>query len=201
MSVHFAASQSVDMAVSEQQVPIHHYLRQPQRVVQSLVDPTRTKYLGDNTFRLRMRPINFLFLSIQPTVDMQLWSDADGTVHLRSVGCKVEGVDYLNQRFKLTLNGRLAPKTSGGVTRLSGTANLAVQVDIPPALMLTPLPIIEATGNGLLKSILVTIKQRLMHQLLADYQRWATSRTEATNRAAQVNAATPNLLSPDQLSL
>ncbi|MEB3232008.1 MAG: DUF1997 domain-containing protein [Leptolyngbyaceae bacterium] len=178
MSVRFAASQSVDMAVLEQQVPIHHYLRQPQRVVQSLVDPSRTQYLGDNTFRLRMRPINFLFLSIRPTVDMQLWADADGTVHLRSVGCKVEGIEYVNQRFQLTLNGQLAPQTQNGKTRLCGTAHLAVQVDIPPALMLTPRPIIEATGNGLLKSILLTIKQRLMHQLLVDYQRWATSRTE-----------------------
>ena len=39
MVAHFTASQSVDIAVEEQQVPIHHYLRQPQRVVQSLVDP------------------------------------------------------------------------------------------------------------------------------------------------------------------
>ncbi|NEQ98204.1 MAG: DUF1997 domain-containing protein [Cyanothece sp. SIO2G6] len=195
MAVHFTASQSVDMAVSEQQVPIHHYLRQPQRVVQSLVDPTRTTHLGDNTFRLRMRPLNFLFLSIQPTVDMKLWSDTDGTVHLRSVGCKVQGIEYVNQRFKLVLNGRLAPETHGSEIRLRGAAHLAVQVDIPPALMLTPLPIIEATGNGLLKSILLTIKQRLMYQLLADYQRWATSRAE------DVKSAAPGLLPSDQLSL
>ena len=193
MAAHFTASQSVDMAVEDHQVPIQHYLRQPQRVVQSLVDPTRTEQLSNDTFRLKMRPIKFLLLSIQPTVDMQLWADADGTVHLRSIACELKGVDYLNQRFHLELEGTLAPTQQNGQTHLVGTANLAVDVDIPPALMFTPRPIIETTGNGLLKSVLLTIKQRLMNQLLVDYQRWAASQSEVV--AGKANG----LLSPDHL--
>ncbi|NET10761.1 MAG: DUF1997 domain-containing protein [Symploca sp. SIO2B6] len=195
MVVRFAASQTVNMAVEEQRVSIQHYLRQPQRVVQSLVDPTRTEQIAQDIFRLKMRPIKFLFLSIQPTVDMKLWADADGTVHLRSVGCKVEGVDYLNHRFQLNLDGLLAPQQQNGQTYLNGVANLTVEVDIPPALMLTPRPIIESTGNGLLKSILLTIKKRLMHQLLVDYRRWAIRQTTIPQRSAS------GLLSPDRLSL
>lgn len=191
MAAHFTASQSVDMAVEDHQVPIQHYLRQPQRVVQSLVDPSRTEQLSQDTFRLKMRPIKFLLLSIQPTVDMKLWADANGTVHLRSIACELKGVDYLNQRFHLALEGTLAPTQQHGQTHLIGTANLAVDVDIPPALMFTPRPIIETTGNGLLKSVLLTIKQRLMSQLLVDYQRWAASQT------AVVTGTTNGLLSPD----
>jgi hypothetical protein len=37
---------------------------------------------------------------------------------------------------------------------------------------------LEATGNGLLKSVLMTVKQRLLHQLLADYRRWVISQTK-----------------------
>ena len=195
MAAHFTASQSVDMAVEEQQVPIHHYLRQPQRVVQSLVDPTRTEQLSRDTFRLKMRPLKFLLLSIQPTVDMKLWADVDGTVHLRSVACELRGIDYLNQRFHLDLEGTLSPVKRDGQTYLSGTANLAVEVEIPPALMFTPRAMIEGTGNGLLKSVLVTIKQRLMSQLLGDYQRWAANQTEVLTGSGNA------LLSPDQLSL
>lgn len=195
MVAHFTASQSVDIAVEEQQVSIHHYLRQPQRVVQALVDPSRTEQLSHDTFRLKMRPLRFLLLSIQPTVDMKLWADVDGTVHLRSVACELKGVDYLNQRFHLDLEGTLAPVNRNGQTYLNGTANLAVDVDIPPALMFTPRSMIEGTGNGLLKSVLLTIKQRLMSQLLVDYQRWAASQTEVL--VGSGNA----LLSPEQLSL
>lgn len=192
---HFTASQSVDIAVEERNVPIHHYLRQPQRIVQSLVDVSRTEQLSHDTFRLRMRPLKFLVLKIQPTVDMKLWTDGNGTVHLRSVACELKGVKYLNQRFHLNLEGTLSPIKRQDRTYLNGTADLAVDVDIPPALMLTPRPMLEATGNGLLKSVLLTIKQRLISQLIADYQRWAASQTEMT--VGSGNA----LLSPDKVSL
>ena len=142
-----------------------------------------------------MRPLKFLLLSIQPTVDMKLWADVDGMVHLRSVACELQGVDYLNQRFHLDLEGTLAPVNRNGQTYLNGTANLAVDVDIPPALMFTPRSMVEGAGNGLLKSVLLTIKQRLISQLLVDYQRWAASQTEV------LVGPVHSLLSPDQLSL
>ena len=53
-----------------------------------------------------------------------------------------------------------------------------MQVDFPPPFSLTPKPILEATGNGLLKSVLLTVKQRLLHQLLADYRHWVISQTK-----------------------
>jgi hypothetical protein len=37
---------------------------------------------------------------------------------------------------------------------------------------------LETTGNGLLKSVLLTIKQRLLHHLLADYRHWVISQTQ-----------------------
>jgi hypothetical protein len=50
---------------------------------------------------------------------------------------------------------------------------------------------LEATGNGLLRSVLLTIKQRLMHQLLSDYRTWAVDQRE------QVAQARRSLLSPN----
>ncbi|MCZ0903733.1 DUF1997 domain-containing protein, partial [Microcoleus sp. HI-ES] len=67
---------------------------------------------------------------------------------------------------------------SSGVAYLKGKADLEVQVELPPPFWLTPKPILEATGNALLKSVLMSVKQRLMHQLLLDYRRWATSESE-----------------------
>jgi hypothetical protein len=32
---------------------------------------------------------------------------------------------------------------------------------------------LETTGNGLLKSVLMRIKQKLMSQLISDYRQWA----------------------------
>lgn len=171
----FTACQTVEMAVSEQPIPIHHYLRQPQRVVSALAASSQIELLGDELFRLKMRPLNFMTLTMQPIVDLHVWAASDGTVHVQSVGCEIRGVDYINQRFKLSLVGRLQPHQSNGATILKGKADLEVQVDVPPPIAFTPRPILEATANGLLKSVLLTVKQRLMHHLLADYEAWATS--------------------------
>lgn len=178
MATRFTASQSVEITVPEQPIPIQHYLRQPQRLVHALVDTSRIQQLSEEVFRLKMRPLAFLSLSIQPTVDMRVWAESNGVIYLRSVGCEILGFEYINQRFALNLQGHLSPYQLSNGTQLQGRADLEVQVDLPPPFAFTPKPILEATGNGLLKSVLLTVKQRLLHQLIADYRRWIISQTQ-----------------------
>lgn len=182
----FTAFQTVEMVVSKQPVPIQHYLRQPQRVVSALAASSQIELLGDDLFRLKMRPLNFMTLVMQPIVDLRVWAECDGTVHVQSTGCEIRGVDYVNQRFRLSLVGQLQPHQSNGATILKGRVDLEVQVDVPPPIAFTPKPILEATTNGLLKSVLLTVKQRLMHHLLADYAAWAVSTPATPTVAASV---------------
>jgi hypothetical protein len=178
MNNQFVASQSVEITVPEQPVPIQHYLRQPQRLVYAIADSTLIKQLSQEHFRLQMRPLNFLSLNFQPVVDLKVWAESDGTVHITSIGCEIRGLEFINERFALDLKGKLYPCQINGVTFLKGRADLKVNVDVPLPLSLTPKPIIETTGNGLLKSVLVRIKQKLMHQLLLDYRQWANQDTQ-----------------------
>lgn len=180
MHSRFTASQTVEIAVPEEPIPIQHYFRQPQRLVNALVDPSRIEQLSEELFRLKMRPLAFMTLSLQPTVDLKVWAESNGTIHLQSVGCEIRGVDYINQRFALNLKGYLSPCLLNGGTYLKGLADLEVKVELPPPFSLTPTPILEAAGNGLLKSVLLTIKQRLLYQLLADYRRWVSDKNEET---------------------
>jgi hypothetical protein len=181
MHTRFTASQSVEIAVPEQPIPIQHYLRQPQRLVKALVDPSRIEQLDEEVFRLKIRPLSFMTLSIQPTADLKVWAEPNGTVHLRSVACEILGFEYINQRFALNLQGHLSPCEINGVTVLKGKADLEVRVELPLPFSLTPQPIVEAAGNGLLKSVLLTIKQRLLHQLLSDYSNWVSDNYEQTS--------------------
>ncbi|MBD1853530.1 DUF1997 domain-containing protein [Leptolyngbya sp. FACHB-711] len=191
MFARFSDSQSVELAVPNQPVPLQHYLRQPQRLVRALVDPSRIQMLRQDCFRLKMRPLSFLMLTLQPTVDLQVWAEPDGSIRVQSIACEIRGIEYINQRFSLNLTGVLIPEQDGEVTYLRGRANLQVQVDVPPPLMLTPQPILEATGNGLLHSVLLTVKQRLMHQLLVDYREWAAQQDRETWHNS------PNSLAPN----
>jgi len=178
MATKFTASESVEIAVPEQPIPIQHYLRQPQRLVKALVDNSRIEQLSEEVFRLKMRPLSFMSLSIQPTVDMRVWAESNGIIYLRSLGCEILGFEYINQRFTLNLKGYLSPKEFSTGTRLQGIADLEVLVDFPPPFSFTPKPILEATGNALLKSVLLSVKQRLLNQLLADYRYWVISQTK-----------------------
>ncbi|MDJ0557215.1 MAG: DUF1997 domain-containing protein [Microcoleaceae cyanobacterium MO_207.B10] len=192
MIIKFKASQSIDIPVPEQKVPIQHYLRQPKRLVNALADQTRLEQLDKDCFRLKMRPLHFMMLTIQPTVDMRVWASANGTIHLKSESCEIRGVEYINQRFALNLIGILEPQQINKTTHLKGKANLEVKVELPPPLWLTPQPILETTGNGLLKSVLMTIKQRLTHHLLADYRQWACDETQESLYNEQKSLLSPN---------
>jgi hypothetical protein len=174
-TVKFTAEQSLQLLVPEQEVPIHHYLRQPHRLVKALADPDRIEQLAEDRFCLKMRSLNFLTFTLQPTVYIQVWAEKDGTVHIQSTGCEIRGIEYIDRRFSLQLTGKLTPQQIQGQTHLLGNAHLQVCIDLPPAMWLTPKAIIEPTGNGLLKSVLMAVKQKLMHQLLADYLHWAKS--------------------------
>lgn len=176
MYTRFRASQSVEIAIAQQPIPIQHYLRQPQRVVNALAASSQIEALSDERYRLKMRPLTFMMLRVQPVVDMRVWAEADGTVRLRSIDCEIRGVEYINQRFGLDLFGRLRPVEHNGLTSLIGQADLEVRVEIPPPLQFTPKSLLEKTGNGLLKSVLLTVKQRLVHQLLSDYYAWVDDR-------------------------
>ena len=173
MYTRFFASLPAEIAVPEQPVPIQHYLRQPKRLVNALVDPTRLERLGGDCFRIHVRPLSFMMLNIQPTVDLKIWTEANGTVHLQSSECELRGIEYLKKRFRFNLVGKLVPCQGRDMTYLKGRANLEVRVELPPALWLTPKPILEGAGNALLMSVLRTIEQRLMRQLLVDYEAWA----------------------------
>ncbi len=173
MEVRFRATENLEIPVKGDLIPIQHYLRQPQRIVRAIADPSLMEQLSETRFRLKMRQLNFLDIYyFQPTVTLKVWADAKGGVYLLSEDCEIRGIEYISRRFSLKLKGILLPSENQGQTYLQGEADLEVKVELPPPLWLTPKPLLEVTGNGLLKSVLMRIKQRLLSQLLKDYQAW-----------------------------
>lgn len=169
----FSASQSVKLAVPEQPVSIQEYLRQPQRIVKALGDPRRLERLASDCYRLKMRPLKFFMLKIEPTVDMKIWADAKGTINLKSVGCSLGGIETINEHFQLELSGTMEPYSIGGATYLRGGADLGLTIFLPPPFSMMPKSVLRNTGNNLLASVLLKMKQKLMQQLLLDYCQWA----------------------------
>jgi Protein of unknown function (DUF1997) len=191
--VTFTADRSVEIAVPKQAIPIQHYLRQPHRLVRSLVDSSRIKQVGDDEFCLTMRTLSFFGFELQPTVYLRVWTEVDGTVRIVSTNCEIRGIDYIDRRFSLELIGELIPHEDRGQTYLLGNADLEVRVELPPPVSFMPRSIVESAGNSLLKGILNTFKQRLLNQLLADYVDWAQTGAAGTHLPAATQPQAPHL--------
>ncbi|NJM97636.1 MAG: DUF1997 domain-containing protein [Phormidesmis sp. RL_2_1] len=177
--VRFSASQSVTISVPSQPLSIEAYLSEADRLVYALVDASQVEVLSSALFRVKVRPIRFIGLSLQPICDIEVWSEG-GTVRLCSNRCQIEGYESFNERFSLNLQGYLVPQFTQSGQKLRGQANLSVSVDLPQAMRLTPKPLLERTGNSILNGILITLKQRLMRQLINDYCAWASSSPPAS---------------------
>jgi len=172
MYYNFFASQSGQLPVARQPVPIQDYLRQPERIVRAIGDSSRIQKLSQDCYRLTMRPLKFFMLKIEPTVDMQIWADANGTIHLKSVGCDLKGIETINEHFDIQLQGTMQPCKVGSKTYLKGGVSLGLKIFLPPPFSLMPKQMVQSTGNGLLGNVLLKMKQGLMQQLL-DYSEWA----------------------------
>lgn len=180
--VRFSASQAVTISVPTQPLSIEAYLSEPERLVYALVDSQQVEILSPNLFRVKVRAIKFLGFAIQPVCDIEVWLE-DETVRLSSNRCQIEGYESFNQKFSMTMQGYLVSQASHKRTEkksLRGQANLIVSVDLPQAMSFTPKPLLERTGNGLLNGILITLKQRLMRQLISEYCAWASSSSVST---------------------
>lgn len=180
MNICFSASETVNLYVKEKNISIKHYLRQPQRLVNTIADPNLMKQLSPELYQLKMRPLNFMDIyHFQPIVILRVYTGASGCVYLNSQGCEIKGIEYINQRFSLNLKGKLSSIETDGQTYLRGKADLEVQVDLPPLLWLTPKYLLELSGNSILKSVLLRIKQKIMSQLLIDYDTFAQSQEKS----------------------
>lgn len=184
MHIYFQATETVSLEVSQQEIPIEHYLRQPHRLVKTIADEKLMTVLPDNCYQLKMQPLNFLDIyHFQPIVNLKVWAGASGSLYLNSQSCEIKGIDYINRRFNLHLKGKLSPQQIDGKTYLQGKADLQVQVDLPPPLWLTPKSLLQTTGNSLLKGVLIRIKQKLGSQLLRDYYQFATEKNSSISSA------------------
>ncbi len=173
MKIVLNATEKVDILVEEQRIPIQHYLRQPQRLVNAIANPQLTEHLSEDNYLIKMYPLDVFMYHFQPVVTLKVWANHDGLVHLESRDCEIRGNKYIDEHFSLSLTGQLAPTQVLGKTVLKGIADLQVIIDLPPGLEMTPRPFLETTGKSLMKGVLQRIATRISSQLITDYRHWA----------------------------
>jgi hypothetical protein len=166
MPLAFTSSQQLVLPVRECVDHLPAYLRDEQRVVASLLDPTQLVPLGPGHYRYRVTRVQVFQLQIQPVVELQTHHRGD-RLELEAVDCQLEGLGLVDD-FRLGLTSWLEASAQG----LEGEATLAVSVSQPSLLKLVPPKVLEATGRSVLKGILLGMRNRVRQHMLHDFQQW-----------------------------
>jgi Protein of unknown function (DUF1997) len=183
----FQATESVKIAIPKQTIPIQEYLIQPQPLVDALQEQSKIQILAKSkgnsliTFRFALEPLAFLQLKISPIVDLDAWSDKESNMYLRSQSSQLRvdllGIEIPSTEFELKLKGEIHVEDD----ILIGNASLSVIVEVPPPVSFTPESILQITGDSLVSNVLLTMKQRLLQQLVKNYSLWVEAQINSVS--------------------
>eukprot|EP00257_Ricinus_communis_P027613 XP_025015027.1 uncharacterized protein LOC8283427 [Ricinus communis] len=130
------------------------YLEDKPRVFKAMFpDKRRSEQLNKEEWRIQMLPINFLFLTVWPVVDMRLKCKSGGkdyppevprnitkVLELEITRWQLQGLDNVLEpsHFSLGVEGLLYADRLGARTRLKGQLEMNISFVLPPVLALVP---------------------------------------------------------------
>ncbi|XP_065856518.1 uncharacterized protein [Euphorbia lathyris] len=164
------------------------YLEDKSRVFKAMFpDNRRFQQLNQEEWRIQMLPINFLFLTVWPVVDMRLTTKTGGQdyppqipqhitklLQLHITRWKLEGLDHVvdPSQFSLGVNGALYADRLGPRTRLKGELEMNISFILPSVLALIPEDVRRNVAETVLTGLVENMKHKVNGSLLADYSRF-----------------------------
>ncbi|XP_057769558.1 uncharacterized protein LOC130989593 [Salvia miltiorrhiza] len=187
---------STDVPLSE--IPgasFDDYLEDKPRVFKAIFpDKRRSHQINEEEWRVQMLPIEFLFLTVSPVVDMRLRCKSSGigyppgvpcdiskVIDLEIVRCELQGLDDMIKpsQFSLSVKGVLYPDRRGPRSRLKGQLQMSISFDLPPMLSLVPEDIRRDVAESVLKRLVGNMKDKVNDNLTADYSQFKRERPKA----------------------
>ncbi|KAM7266971.1 hypothetical protein ACFE04_009137 [Oxalis oulophora] len=169
------------------------YLEDKPRVFQAIFpDKRRSTRLNEEDWRIHMLPIDFLFLTVRPVVDMKLKCKSSGhdyppgvpldiskVLDLKIIKWELQGLDTVLQpsQFILGVNGALYPDRRGRASRLKGKMTMSISFDLPPMLSLVPEDVRKSVADSVLTNLTKNMKHKVNSSLLSDYSRFKSEKT------------------------
>ena len=166
MSLAFQARQKIDLAVTRNSHRLPAYLLEQERVVGTMLDPSKLTPLGPGRFRYAVTSFKVFQLEVNPVVSIAAVNSA-GKLRMHATDSELDGLGLVDD-FVLKLDATLEATNRG----LEGEALLGVTVSPPPLLKLIPKQVLESTGQSILSTILLGIKARVRKQLVDDFSKW-----------------------------
>ncbi|KAL0332098.1 UNVERIFIED_CONTAM: hypothetical protein Scaly_2111300 [Sesamum calycinum] len=142
------------------------YLEDKPRVFKAIFpDKRRSQQLNEEEWRVHMLPIEFLFLTVSPVIDMRL-------------RCKSCGKGTHLEFLKIFQRGSV-PDRRGPRSRLKGQLQMSISFVLPPMLALVPEDIRRDVADSVLKRLVENMKDKVNGSLIADYSEFKREKPKA----------------------
>ncbi|XP_024977859.1 uncharacterized protein LOC112515335 isoform X2 [Cynara cardunculus var. scolymus] len=169
------------------------YLEDKPRVFKAIVpDKRRSQQLDEEEWRVHMLPIQFLFLTCNPVIDIRLRCKSNGydyptgvpshvtkVLDLDIVRWELQGLEDVLKpsEFTLGVKGALYPYRQGNLSRLRGQLTMSITFELPPVLSLIPEDVRRDVAQTVLKRLVENMKEKVNGSLLADYTKFKNEQT------------------------
>ncbi|XP_073044956.1 uncharacterized protein [Primulina eburnea] len=171
------------------------YLEDKSRIFAAILpDQQRSQQLNEDEWKVHMLPIDFLFLTVYPVVDMRIRCKSNGigypptvprevskVLELEIVRWEIQGLDDMLKpsQFSLGVNGALYSDRRGPRTRLKGQLQMTISFVLPPVLSFVPENIRRDVTESVLKRLAENMKHKVNGSLIADYSNFKRERPRA----------------------
>ncbi|KAJ8549941.1 hypothetical protein K7X08_033648 [Anisodus acutangulus] len=161
------------------------YLENKSRVFKAIFpDKRRSQQLNEEEWRIHMLPIEFLFITAWPVIDMRLRCKSKGieyppgippnvskVLELDIIRWELQGLDDVLKpsQFSLAVKGSLYPDRNGPRSRLKGQLQMSISFVLPPVLALVPEDVRRDVADSVLRGLLQNMKSKVNSSLLLDY--------------------------------
>ncbi|GMH30214.1 hypothetical protein Nepgr_032057 [Nepenthes gracilis] len=152
------------------------YLEDKPRVFKAIFpDKRRSQQLSEEEWRIQMLPIDFLFLTVHPVVDMRLRckskaqdyppgvpSHISKVLELHITRWELQGLDDMVQpsHFSLGVHGILFSERHGGRSHLRGLLEMKISVVLPHLLALIPEEVLRTVSESVLRRLVENMKSK-----------------------------------------
>ncbi|KAK4393138.1 hypothetical protein Sango_1784600 [Sesamum angolense] len=139
-------------------------------------------------WRVHMLPIEFLFLTVSPVIDMRLRCKSCGKGYppgvpqdISKIRWELQGLDDMLKpsQFSLGVKGALYPDRRGPRSRLKGQLQMSISFVLPPMLALVPEDIRRDVAESVLKRLVENMKDKVNGSLIADYSEFKREKPKA----------------------
>jgi len=126
-----------------------------------------------NEFELDMPTMKFLDVEVRPRVFANV-ATTPKAVHITAQRCRIDGSDFIEQ-FKLNDLFTLAldVQFTWDGRSITSDSTIRVNVERPGPFALMPTPLVETTGNEVMRLSLNLIQAEFVKALGKDFERWS----------------------------